>query len=220
MYRLHFEMNSAITGNLKANTFFGLFCNAYKDINGNDELEELLDKLYKKECYLVFSNPLQVGTTNFLEYKRVQSYHSSINRDTLTAQNLYTVDNKCIDNFDVLVYTDLDIEKYLDEMKILDIGARKNKGCGNIKSISIVKEDNSDKKIKKVLSDFIPDKDTPKLVKADYYVRRGVTIDNKVQKPMIIFKAGVNLQTDKNIIGRIVKDEGTGTYFNGMSVVV
>lgn len=52
----------------------------------------------------------------------------------------------------------------------------------------------------------------------EYYIRRGIT-NNFSQKPVVMFKAGVSYTEEDNRVGRVLKDEWTNTYINGMSVV-
>lgn len=217
MFRVNFKMGSAISGYLSSNTIFGLFCNVYKRLEGNSKLEELLEGLYKGENYLAFSNPLKEGTFDFIDYEEVETSHASINRETSIRNDIYTVSNKVIESFDVIVRTNLDIDKYLRAMEGMSIGSRTNVGNGYIDSITYKEEE--ERETRRVLSDYVVSKDMPKLVKVDYYIRRGITKDREVQRPIIVFKGGEETNSKKEIIGRIVKDEETNSYFNGIGVI-
>lgn len=221
MLRLHFKMKSAIVGNIKSNTFFGLFCEAYKRVNGETALVEMLEQLYKKEHYIAFSNALKVNTLDFVTYREKETYHVCLDRELLGNNHLFSRINKCLLKFDVLVDTDLELtDDLINMMKTLNLGANKNNGSGSIESIT-VEENTVERADKMVLGDFVPDENTKMFKDAQYYIRRGVT-NNLSQKPLVMFKSGVpySVNSDNETrVGRVLKDEWTNTYINGMSVV-
>ena len=203
---------------MKSNTFFGLFCEAYKRVNGETALVEMLEQLYKKEHYIAFSNALKVNTLDFVTYKEKETYHVCLDREGTCNNHLFSRVNKCLLKFDVLVDTDLELtEELINMMETLNLGANKNNGSGSIESITV--EENTVERVeKKVLGDFVPDEDTKMFKDAQYYIRRGIT-NNLSQKPLLMLKAGISYSTDDSRVGRILKDEWTNTYINGMSVV-
>lgn len=218
MLRLHFKMKSAVVGNMKSNTFFGLFCEAYKRVNGETALVEMLEQLYQKEHYIAFSNALKVNTLDFVTYREKETYHVCLDREGIGNNHLFSRVNKCLLKFDVLVDTDLELtEDLLKVMCTLNIGANKNNGSGSIESIT-VEENTVERDEKKVLGDFVPDENTKMLKDVEYYIRRGIT-NNLSQKPVVMFKAGVSYTEKVDRVGRVLKDEWTNTYINGMSVV-
>lgn len=218
MLRLHFKMKSAVVGNMKSNTFFGLFCEAYKRVNGETALVKMLEQLYQKEHYIAFSNALKVNTLDFVTYREKETYHVCLDREGIGNNHLFSRVNKCLLKFDVLVDTDLELtEDLLKVMCTLNIGANKNNGSGSIESIT-VEENTVERDEKSVLGDFVPDENTKMLKDVEYYIRRGIT-NNFSQKPVVMFKAGVSYTEKDNRVGRVLKDEWTNTYINGMSVV-
>ena len=221
LYRLSFTVNR-ISGNISSNTIFGLFCEAYRIRNSEDELEILLDMLENNEEELVFSNPLIVGTFELIDrVKNYQSVHALIGRDT-NKKDVYSVTEKMYSNFDVLCYTSLNISELIETVKILGIGARKSVGSGQILSIEV--KEQSDIKLGNtgiMLSDAIPSEDTPTNGIFEYITRYGVTRDGISQNIYIMLKAGSKLYKPNNIItGSIIKDSNTNTYVNGKSIIV
>lgn len=228
LFRITFKMLSSITGNIDSNTFFGLFCQAYKIKNSEDDLKILLEMLKDNLEQLVFTNPLETGTFEFMN-KRLfnQMPRVTIDRSGCGNNTLESYKAEFINSFDTLLYTTLskkEIEDTFETMKILGIGAKKSIGNGVIKDIK-VKELNESELVKsktvKCMSNIIPSDDTNIYGNFEFITRTGKTIDGQEQNPVIMIKAGSELlSNDKLITGCIVYDEKTCTYINGKGITI
>lgn len=227
--RLNLQMHSVVSGSITSNTLFGLFCEAYKILNSEEDLECLLDMLYENEEEVVFSNPLKENTFEAIDFSALQKYDKAINvinRNNNTSNGIELEQNYKVKSFDVLLYTTLEIEevnKLVDIMQVLGIGSGKNRGKGHIKSISISEE--KDKELGKVvtlLSDTLPSENTSTTGEFEFTTRYGITGAGKIQNVLILIKANSKMlnQYNSEITGRVFKDTKTNTYVNGKSICV
>lgn len=226
-YRLQFN-TTGIVGSISANTILGLFCRAYADKNGEDELQVLLE-LLKEDCEtLVFSNPLYPNTLELYKSEYTYTSHNQVDRVSNSGSEPYIIPEKTFNTFDIIMISTLDLH-YFDElveyMKIYGLGARKSVGKGRITDIKLreIKLDKPSKTFRS-LSDFMPDGKTPVNGSIKTTVRHGVTVDGKRQNSYILLKADSefvnNTNVTDNVLGNMILDEKTGTLIQGKTIIV
>lgn len=226
-YRLQFN-TTGIVGSISANTILGLFCRAYADKNGEDELQVLLE-LLKEDCEtIVFSNPLYTNTFELYKSEYTYTSHNQVDRTSNIGSEPYIIPEKMLDTFDILMASTLNLH-YFDElveyMKVYGLGARKSVGKGRITDIKLreIKLDKPSKTFR-CLSDFMPDDKTPVNGNIKTTVRHGVTVDGRRQNSYILLKTGSefvnNTNITDNVLGNMILDEKTGTLIQGKTIIV
>ena len=227
VYRLSIKMDSPIHGSINSNTIFGVICTAYKIKYGEDELKKLLQNITKSIDELVLSDPLKRDTLEFIDRDSITQINKVI-LDRLDNENneLYMSQALCVKEFDVILCTTIPEEKIreiLDICSILGLGSSKNNGFGKIQKIEMSEERiaKTDKKTVKCLANIFPSDNTPIHGNINYTVRHGITCDGKVQKSIIMIKAGSELlNTGISITGQLLYDVDTDTYINGKSILI
>lgn len=226
LYRLNIKMDSAIHGNINSNTIFGLICEAYKIKYGDEKLRELLNGLVNSTNELIVTNPLKVNTFEFEDMEST----AQINRITLdrlgNKNDLSMSQVKCINEFDVLIYTSLSedvLNSIIKVCTILGIGSAKNVGFGTIKSIKLTAEKlrTRDGKTVRCMSNIFPSENTPVYGDIRFNVRHGITSKGKEQSTLIMIEAGSEFINSGIITtGQIVYDAKSDTYINGKALLV
>lgn len=220
-FRLTFSITNGMTGCINNNTFFGLFCEAYKRLYGVDLLEDMLNALYKEEYTLAFSNPLEIDSFKLVDFVVNEVPHVKLDRVSLTDNELYVIEEKYIESFDVICVTDLDeFEEAVHQFIGMHIGSRKNVGKGLIKSIECTETElPALDKTSRLLSNIVPSSDFTMYGNFDYITRKGYTTKGISQPTVVLIKAGSELAgCSSHIVGKILKFEDS--YLNGMGVVV
>lgn len=220
-FRLTFSIVNGITGCVNNNTFFGLFCEAYKRLYGVDLLEDMLEGLYKENNTLAFSNPLETGSIELADFTLDEIPHARLDRVGLANNELYVVEEKHIESFDVICITDVEeFEEVTAQFVGMHIGSRKNVGKGLIKDIQCVETElPALGKTSMLLSNIVPCSNLPAYGNFDYLTRKGYTTKGASQPTVVLMKAGSEFVNCKNnVVGRILKfDE---SYMNGTGVVI
>lgn len=220
-FRLTFSIANGITGCVNNNTFFGLFCEAYKRLYGVDLLESMLESLYNNENTLAFSNPLETDSFKLADFTLDEIPHARLDRLGLANNELYIVEEMHIESFDVICVTDLEeFGEVITQFKDMHIGSRKNVGKGLIKDIKFVEAELPVLgRTSRLLSNIVPCSNLPVYGNFDYLTRKGYTTKGASQPTIVLMKAGSEFVTCKNnIVGRVLKFEDS--YFNGTGVVV
>ena len=220
-FRLTFSIANGITGCVNNNTFFGLFCEAYKRLYGVDLLEDMLNALYKEEHTLAFSNPLEIDSFKLADFVVNEVPHVKLDRVSLTDNELYIIEEKYIESFDVVCVTDLDeFEEVVHQFTGMHIGSRKNVGKGLIKSIEFTETElPALNKTSRLLSNIVPCSNLPAYGNFDYLTRKGYTTKGTSQPTTVLMKAGsefVNCKT--NIVGKVLRFDDS--YLNGVGIVI
>lgn len=228
LFRLKIKPLSTLKGNISSNTFFGAFCQAYKMVHDEDELRIFLECLLDNSEELTFSNPLTPDTTTVMQrLTKVQNSHCRVDRESNGNNELRTSVGSVVKSFDILVYTTLsekDIRKLCDIVELLGIGAKRSVGSGDIKITDIIQEElpkHSNQMV--ILSDMIPDKETPVHGNFEFITRTGITLNGVEQATLIQIKAGstfINNKVDKIVYGQIVYDKQSDTFINCKAIAV
>lgn len=220
-FRLTFSIANGITGCVNNNTFFGLFCEAYKRLYGVDLLEDILESLYSGGNTLAFSNPLETGSFELADFTLDEIPHTRLDRVGLANNELYVVEERHIESFDVICITDIEeFEEVFAQFKGMHIGSRKNVGKGLIKDIQCIEAElPALGKTSRLLSNIVPCSNLPVYGNFDYLTRKGYTTKGTSQPTIVLMKAGSEfVNCNSHIVGCILKFESS--YFNGAGVVV
>lgn len=220
-FRLTFSIANGITGCVNNNTFFGLFCEAYKRLYGVDLLEDMLESLYNNEHTLAFSNPLESDSFKLANFILDEIPHARLDRLGLVNNELFVVEEKHIKSFDIICITDLEeFEEVITQFKDMHIGSRKNVGKGLIKDIKCVEVELPVLgKTSRLLSNIVPCSNLPVYGNFDYLTRKGYTTKGASQPTIVLMKAGSEFIDCKvNVVGCILKFRDS--YMNGLGVVV
>ena len=220
-FRLTFSIANGITGCVNNNTFFGLFCEAYKRLYGVDLLEDMLERLYSGGNTLAFSNPLETGSFELADFTLDEIPHARLDRVGLTDNDLYVVEEKHIKSFDAICITDIEeFEEVFAQFRGMHIGSRKNVGKGLIKDIQCVETElPALGKTSRLLSNVVPCSNLPVYGNFDYLTRKGYTTKGVSQPTVVLMKAGSEFVNCKsNVVGCILRFENS--YLNGSGVVV
>lgn len=220
-FRLTFSIANGITGCVNNNTFFGLFCEAYKRLYGVDLLEDTLGALYKEKHTLAFSNPLESNSFKLADFVVSEVPHAKLDRVSLTDNELYVIEEKYTESFDVICVTDLDeFEEVIHQFTGMHIGSRKNVGKGLIKSIECTETElPALDKTSRLISNIVPCSNLPVYGNFSYLTRKGYTTKGTSQPTVMLMKAGsefVNCKT--NIVGKVLKFNDS--YLNGVGIVI
>ena len=220
-FRLTFSIANGITGCVNNNTFFGLFCEAYKRLYGVDLLEDMLERLYTNENTLAFSNPLETDSFKLADFTLDEIPHARLDRLGLVNNELFVVEEKHIKSFDIICITDLkEFEEVITQFRNMHIGSRKNVGKGLIKDIKCVETELPVlEKTSMLLSNIVPCPNLPVYGNFDYLTRKGYTTKGASQPTIVLMKAGSEFVDCKaHVVGCILKFRGS--YMNGLGVVV
>lgn len=228
LFRLKINSKSTLRGNINSNTFFGVFCQAYKMVNSEEELEIFLECLADNSEEMTFSNPLKADTNTLIQrFVKKQSPQCMISRQLNGENELNTRVGVVLKSFDILMYTTLsekDVAKLSKIVELLGIGAQRSTGNGNIKITEIRQEELPEHSNKMVLlSNIIPDDETPVHGDFQFITREGRTINGVEQTTFVQIKAGsvlVNNTVDKTVYGRVIHDNKSGTYINCKGIAV
>lgn len=220
-FRLTFSIANGITGCVNNNTFFGLFCEAYKRLYGVDLLEDMLDSLYKENHTLAFSNPLETDSFKLADFLLNEVPHAKLDRTGLVNNELYVIEEKYIESFDVICVTDIEeFEEVVSQFTGMHIGSRKNVGKGLIKDIKTAETElPALGKTSMLLSNIVPCSNLPVYGNFSYLTRKGYTTKGTSQPTVVLMKAGsefVNCKT--NIVGKVLKFDDS--YLNGVGLVI
>lgn len=228
MFRLRIKPKGFLQGNINSNTFFGVFCQAYKMTTDEEELRIFLECLADNSEELTFSNPLVSNTNNLIKrFRAVQNSHCMISRNSDGNNELRSTIGIATKQFDILVYTTLsqkDITKLCRIVELLGIGAQRSTGNGAIEIVNIIPEElpvHSSKMT--ILSDLVPDKETPTYGNFEFTTRKGITINGTEQAMLIQIKAGsifANNKVDKTVYGKVIYDEQSDTFINCKAIAV
>lgn len=228
LFRLKIKSRSTLRGNISSNTFFGVFCQAYKIINGEEELRIFLECLLDDSEEMTFSNPLKSGTNTIIQkFDENQTPQCMISRRMNGENEISTHIDVVLKHFDILMYTTLtekEVTKLSKIVELLGIGSHKSTGNGNIE-IMEVNVENLPKHSSKmmVLSNFIPDEETSTYGDFKFTTRNGKAIDGTEQMTLIQIKAGsvlVNNTVDKIAYGKVIYDKKSDTYINCKAIAV
>lgn len=220
-FRLTFSIANGITGCVNNNTFFGLFCEAYKRLYGVDLLEDMLESLYNSEHTLAFSNPLEMDSFKLADFILDEIPHARLDRLGLVNNELFVVEEKHIKFFDIICITDLEeFEEVITQFKDMHIGSRKNVGKGLIKDIKCIETElPAFGKTSRLLSNIVPCSNLPAYGNFDYLTRKGYTIKGTSQPTVVLMKAGSEfIDCKSNVVGRVLKFDDS--YLNGVGIVV
>lgn len=220
-FRLTFSIANGITGCVNNNTFFGLFCEAYKRLYGVDLLEDMLESLYKNEHILAFSNPLETDSFKLADFVLDEIPHARLDRLGLVNNELFVVEEKHIKSFDIICITDLEeFEEVITQFKDMHIGSRKNVGKGLIKDIKCIETElPALGKTSRLLSNIVPCSNLPAYGNFDYLTRKGYTIKGESQPTIVLMKAGSEfIDCKSNVVGCVLKFRDS--YMNGLGVVI
>lgn len=220
-FRLTFSIANGITGCVNNNTFFGLFCEAYKRLYGVDMLEDMLESLYSGKNTLAFSNPLKTDSFELADFTLDEIPHARFDRVGLVNNELYVVEEKHIKFFDVICITDIDeFEEVFAQFRGMHIGSRKNVGKGLIKDIQCVETElPALGKISRLLSNIVPCSNLPVYGNFDYLTRKGYTTKGVSQPTVVLMKAGSEFVDCKtHVIGKVLKFKDS--YLNGVGIVI
>ena len=228
LFRLKIQSKSTLRGNIKANTFFGVFCQAYKMVHDEDELRIFLECLADNSEEMTFSNMLKPGTLELLDTpKSTPRPHCMVSRVMNGNNDLYITEDKIVRQFDVMLYTSLSkkgVQKLADIVELLGIGANRSVGTGNIKILGIEEETLPEHTNQMtILSDIVPDEETPVHGQFEFMTRHGVTMGGNKQSSIIQIKAGsifANNKVDKVTYGRVLYDEPSDTFINCKGIAV
>lgn len=220
-FRLTFSIANGITGCVNNNTFFDLFCEAYKRLYGVDLLEDMLESLYNNEHTLAFSNPLESDSFKLADFTLDEIPHARLDRLGLVNNELFVVEEKHIKSFDIICITDLEeFEEVITQFKDMHIGSRKNVGKGLIKDIKCVEVELPVLgKTSRLLSNIVPCSNLPVYGNFDYLTRKGYTTKGASQPNVVLIKADsefVNCKT--NIVGKVLRFDDS--YLNGVGIVI
>lgn len=220
-FRLTFSIANGITGCVNNNTFFGLFCEAYKRLYGVDLLEDMLESLYSDGNTLAFSNPLETGSFELADFTLDEIPHARLDRVGLANNELYVVEEMHTGSFDIICITDIEeFEEVFDQFRGMHIGSRKNVGKGLIKDIHCIETElPALGKTSRLLSNVVPCSNLPVYGNFDYLTRKGYTTKGASQPTVVLMKAGSEFMDCKvHVVGSILKFKGS--YLNGVGVVV
>lgn len=220
-FRLTFSIANGITGCVNNNTFFGLFCEAYKRLYGVDLLEDMLENLYSGRNTLAFSNPLETGSFELADFTLEEIPHARLDRVGLANNELYVVEEMHIDFFDVVCITDIEeFEEVFVQFRGMHIGSRKNVGKGLVKDIQCVETElPALGKTSRLLSNVVPCSNLPVYGNFDYLTRKGYTTKGTSQPTVVLMKAGSEFVNCKaHVVGCVLKFENS--YLNGSGVVI
>lgn len=220
-FRLTFSIANGITGCVNNNTFFGLFCEAYKRLYGVDLLEDMLESLYNNENTLAFSNPLETDSFKLADFTLDEIPHARLDRLGSVNNELFVVEEKHIKFFDIICITDLEeFKEVITQFKGMHIGSRKNVGKGLIKDIKCVEAELPVLgKTSMLLSNIVPCSNLPVYGNFDYLTRKGYTTKGVSQPTVVLMKAGSEFVDCKsNVVGRVLKFDNS--YLNGVGIVV
>lgn len=220
-FRLTFSIANGITGCVNNNTFFGLFCEAYKRLYGVDLLEDMLENLYSGRNTLAFSNPLETGSFELADFILDEIPHARLDRVGLVNNELYVVEEMHIKCFDAICITDIEeFEEVFAQFKGMHIGSRKNVGKGLIKDIQCAETElPALGKTSRLLSNVVPCSNLPVYGNFDYLTRKGYTTKGTSQPTVVLMKAGSEFVNCKaHVVGCVLKFENS--YLNGSGVVI
>lgn len=234
LFRLHMRANSKFRGRVASNTFFGVYCVAYKLVYGEDKLREFLQSLVNNpNAEMSFSNMLETETYKLANTSNI-TYASKclIERSSGIRVNVMDSQEFFVAEFDVLMYTSLTLDKIKRLSKvveILGIGANRSTGSGNVTIVSITLEDqdkipmNNEHAV--LLSNIVPADGEDIKGELSKITRNGITYTGKKQKSLIQIEAGSVITRNegdqsKLMYGQVVYDEQSDTYINcrGMAV--
>lgn len=220
-FRLTFSIVNGITGCVNNNTFFGLFCEAYKRLYGVDLLESMLESLYNNENTLAFSNPLETDSFKLADFTLDEIPHARLDRLGLVNNELYIVEEKHIESFDVICITDLEeFEEVVNQFRDMHIGSRKNVGKGLIKDVQCIETElPAIGKTSMLLSNIVPCSNLPVYGNFDYLTRRGYTTKGASQPTIVLMKAGSEFVDCKTrMVGKVLRFNDS--YLNGVGIVI
>ena len=220
-FRLTFSIANGITGCVNNNTFFGLFCEAYKRLYGVDLLESMLESLYNNENTLAFSSPLETDSFKLADFILDEIPHARLDRLGSANNELFVVEEKHIKFFDIICITDLEeFKEVITQFKDMHIGSRKNVGKGLIKDIKCIETELPVLgKTSMLLSNIAPCSNLPVYGNFDYLTRKGYTTKGASQPIIVLMKAGSEFVDCKsNVVGRVLKFDNS--YLNGVGIVV
>lgn len=221
IFRLTFSITNGITGCVNNNTFFGLFCEAYKRLYGVDLLESMLESLYNNENTLAFSNPLETDSFKLADFTLDEILHARLDRLGLVNNELYIVEEKHIESFDVICITDLEeFEEVVNQFRDMHIGSRKNVGKGLIKDVQCIETElPAIGKTSMLLSNIVPCSNLPVYGNFDYLTRRGYTTKGASQPTIVLMKAGSEFVDCKTrMVGKVLRFNDS--YLNGVGIVI
>lgn len=221
IFRLTFSITNGITGCVNNNTFFGLFCEAYKRLYGVDLLEDMLESLYSGKNTLAFSNPLETDSFKLADFTLDEIPHARLDRLGLVNNELYIVEEKHIESFDVICITDLEeFEEVVNQFRDMHIGSRKNVGEGLIKDVHCIETElPAIGKTSMLLSNIVPCSNLPVYGNFDYLTRRGYTTKGASQPTIVLMKAGSEFVDCKTrMVGKILRFNDS--YLNGVGIVI
>lgn len=220
-FRLTFSIANGITGCVNNNTFFGLFCEAYKRLYGVDLLEDILESLYSGGNTLAFSNPLETGSFELADFTLDEIPHARLDRLGLANNELYIVEEMHIESFDVICITDLEeFEEVITQFEGMHIGSRKNVGKGLIKDIQCIETElPALGKTSRLLSNIVPCSNLPVYGNFDYLTRKGYTTKGTSQPTIVLMKAGSEFVDCKTrMVGKVLRFNDS--YLNGVGIVI
>ena len=231
MYKVTIKPKSFFKSNLTSITLSGAIFSTIADVLD----ENILDQIYSGKETLVVSNIYpdgcilkdydylldSCGNTLNYRYDRVDFVRKSYNgvfRGYTNGFNglMYFLIETTL-NKDVL-------ENILNITFTNGIGAMKSVGYGSFDVVSIkdFKIDDTDSNGYMTLSDYIPNKDDSTFGDFTARIIRSLTHDGKEKAPVYVVNAGSKFfgKLKSNIIGQIIKDENTGSFLSGQSLVI
>lgn len=197
--------------------------------------------IFKDDNELSVMN-IQTGEIETFGIITDKQQHCMVSRDTgmscYLREEVISYYNKPLDFY---IMTDCfnkeDIQKIIKVMLLKGVGRGKSIGRGSFELIGVEEvQDILSPELRSkqtgnmgymVISDYIPNKTDSTLGRYTARIIRGKTIEGKQKKEVYVLNSGssfVNTQDtpDKNVftIGKLVKDELTGTYTNGTAIAV
>lgn len=243
MFKIVIKSVDFYVGKLKANTFFGAFCCAYKDAYGEDDLVHFLHKLSDGDNELTFSSAFKAGyvaqridrgsdllvkiDTIGSEKEEVTSSIPSSNiyaKSKLGQTNeVFAVERSFEENsLEVYVVTSLSKEVIRNIMSLAvqnGLAGRKSTGNGMFELVKIeeVEFDTNNKNGFVALGDFIPDSETPITCDIQTTLRVAVNTQGRKQKDLLLLKEGSVFMETKELrltYGKIIHDSESNSYIN------
>lgn len=247
LYKIQFKALTPYVGTLASNTFFGAFCNAYKDIYSENKLVELLEQLKDNKAELTFSDSFKSG---YIPLRTDRGNNKLIRIDTIGTEkediilsitdNEVRLNSKIGDNnnevfevtrrnlngtADVYLVSSLEYDKLRKTIELAfskGLGGRKSIGNGILELMSMDEYafDICSKNGFLVLGNIVPDSSLTLDTEFIPVIRKGITVGGKVQKPVLMFKTG---SVFKNICktltcGTVIYDENSNSYINGKAI--
>lgn len=226
MYKVSFKVNKFIT-ELTSSTLFGALCSALSDYIGPEYIDEIYSGNESLILSDVYKNTSKNIVANFTEENRTFT-ECEITRKSVDNRFSYTY-YMCEDTLFFLVDTTFErevIESIISIAFTKGIGARKSVGYGQVKLLSIEEIDDdilgAEGSAYMTLSDYIPNEDDSCKGKFTTRIIRGKTIDGVGKEPVYVVNSLSKFlgNPTNHFIGKLVKDDNTGTIISGQSLVL